>query len=811
MLANKWLFFNMISILILSIVGTLIYSASIGFTMSTLSDSNFLNLDLYKEQLASAVVELNNQSMTNHQTSTSLPKSSLITSLKITTISQSSITTIGALGLESAISNNEPTMTTSLTLIDWLLFGTILSSTDSTTMLNCLRLHQANEKLYYMVLGENLMNNAVVLVLFEILLEFLSETRLTVLRIYTAILQFFITLLGAVLMGIGLALVALISIRIIKRVQVVSLLASSYQKQCKAMVETLLILKLAFLSYTMAALAGISTILSLATFGLLQDQYIKGNLSLRSQFTLRQVTFASKTLGYSLVYPLIGMLMVEVAYSSHSIYTIDPNTNPQQHIQIKTMTELLHHKDQHLHLMRQFNLYANLKLLSLITIIAMVYKFILVIVLSQINNLLSSRQHGIRLKEQILLAYGGIKGPLALALVHRLIEHHEYRDSRTTGNKHLFIYIILVITFLSNLIRAPFIRPLVIRMQLSLCSSPASLSASNSWIVFNEFSCVLMDHTTHGLNSILGRKKSFYDRFVEFNQNHIKPFLAGNVTNTNSLIVFHDNLILEETMNANCFHRSVQESARVLANKNTTHPDGTELFERATNTLGKSVMIIGRLGKKFSTPNSVEPLNQNHNLTTNPTTQTKHVSRIPEPVGSTVPLNRRQSFTKPGEACPPGGGRNPIKFDENNIRATESALLKEIVLFNLKKDESGADRRTRRQQVDLEAGLKDDNDDGDKRCQKLFSSGDTTNTRTSSQVARDQLEKESYLSALHKHMAQQRHSQQIIENNHHKNSTRPGMGTTSINNVDVNRSEQQRVISRRYRRHQANRTHKKDT
>lgn len=645
MLANKWLFLNMLSILMISISGTLLYAASIGYTIYFLSQDSHFNV-YFKPTIPEPVLDIDGPS-TNVSNQSILLRSDI--PIRLNQVKDQ--VDASQLGFD-------------LDLIDCLVFGTILSSIDSTTLLNAFRLNQVNEKLYYLALGENLMNNAVVLVIFNILLDFLNVTKLTVLKIYFSIMQFFVTLIGAIFIGLILAVVALISTRLIQRYQKQSS-PTSYQSQCLAMIEVLLILKLAYFSYTLTSLAGTSSILGLATFGVLQDQYIKVNLSVRSQFTLRQVIYATKTLGHSLVYPLIGMLLVEVAHTSQFFYqawlSLEPNiwnftpkivtgnTNSSMLISGQDIT-----KDGSLSLLTSSesyskksqiggrdNLHWNFKLLSLVTLITLVYRFVVVILLSQLSNILSARQLRIRLREQVLLAFGSLKGPLALALVHRLIENDEYRE-KNARNKHLFIYTISFITFVSNIIKGSFVGPLVERLRLSLCHSTANISLSDTHIVFNEISCIVTDHATHGLNNILGRKKSSYDRFVEFNETHIKPWLSGRSSHKNWLSIFYDNLILEEIMNANSFHLSIQETARVLANKESLND------------------IEGGKSEKMSYESG---------------------------------LIERNSKTGAALSGLSTKKQAKVAINENLRQRSESALLRELILFNLKQQESRARRR----------------------------------------------------------------------------------------------------------------------
>lgn len=599
-----------------SILGTLLYSSAMGFTIYSLGKQNIFNLNI---SIQSSPLYDNNP--TNNSNSTLVYNITNDTWTQDLTRQTPFVGDLeGQLDLSDQLfppnniiynSNlnkgylvsNSALEISNLTLTDCLLFGTILSSIESNTMLGISKLFHVNERLYYLILGENLMNNAVVLVLFNLLLEFFNTTRLTVVKIYFATLQFFITLVGSIFIGLGLAGVALISVRLTKKFQVPNA-STSQQNQYQAMVETLLILKLAYLAYTLASLAGTSRIVSLATFGILQDQYIKHNLNLRSQLTFRQVILATKTLGFSLVYPLLGMLLVEVSNSSQffqywmsttsTMTTLSGNNglvssmdatsgqnnlknNPTPNSRGSTsgaaaagagMLSAANLAASRLsQLANQANLYWNFKFLALAMLLVIVYRFIIVIVLSSLCNLFSSGPMRIKFKEQILVAYGGLKGPLAMALVQRLIEHEEYRD-RTLRNKHLFMYTILFITFVSTVVFGSFVKPIVVKVQKSLeiqlCGSGNSHDPlQKSTVLFDQINQRVTEYISVGLNTILGRSKSPYDKFADWNESHIKPWLSGSETNTNWLSVFYDNLILDETLNANCFYRTTD--ARLAA------------------------------------------------------------------------------------------------------------------------------------------------------------------------------------------------------------------------------------------------------
>lgn len=670
LLSNKWLFLNLFPILIHSIFGTLLYASFLGFTIYYLSRQSLLNLNPQIQQVSSIPISnipqkaplfhsipLNYLNDNKNNLSDFLMRESRLDweeEANYYTLYDKSYLTSGS----SHELNN-------ITLADCLIFGTILSSVDATTILSVFSSLQVNEKLYYLVLGESLMNNAVVLVIINLLLDFFDATRLTVVKIYIAIIQFFITIIGSIFVGLILASIALASVRLTKRFQI-SRALTSYQNQCQAMVETLLILKLAYLTYTLANLAGTSSIVSLATFGILQDQYIKHNLNLRSQLAYRQVILATRTMGFSLVYPLLGMFLVEVANTSQVFPSVDiskSGNNLMNNLSQNTsnMMNSANIASKLTHLANQANLYWNFKFLSFVILTTIVYRFILVIVLTQFCNLFTSSQLKIKFKEQILVAFGSLKGPLAFAIVHKLIESEEYRD-RTMKNKHLFIYTILFITFISTLVKGSCIRPLVLKMKLTLCHVPPSLS-THSTLVFDEINCKVTEHISSGLNSLLGHTKSPYDRFVELNETHIKPWLTRDGSNTNWLSVFYDTLVLDETLNANCFYRSLAGNSMLQTRWNLVGR-GADVQSRSNQINPHDYQDSGDVkGEKIWNTGVLDTIDENGALI-----RRRHVQMRPKNTRH-APLRRRSSSTS---------------LANSDVRG----LLKEFVMFNLKLEDA---------------------------------------------------------------------------------------------------------------------------
>ena len=97
----------------------------------------------------------------------------------------------------------------SLTIIECLIFGSTLSATDPVTILSIFNSLRVDPKLYSIIFGESLLNDAVAIVMYETLSQFHGE-RLHVLSFFHGtgifLLVFFISMALGVIFGLGCSL-----------------------------------------------------------------------------------------------------------------------------------------------------------------------------------------------------------------------------------------------------------------------------------------------------------------------------------------------------------------------------------------------------------------------------------------------------------------------------------------------------------------------------------------------------------------------------------------------------------------------------
>lgn len=431
---NRLFFRHLFYIIVHSIFGTLIFASSLGFAVFAMVKQQQTLSQLISQQQSQQHQQPQQQRQQNQQQQQQQSTTTQTTSLQQSTNIALALND-DLIAADAAAKLNE----NNLSLADCLVLGIILSSIDFSSALVSFNVLDSSAKLYYVALTESLFNNAIVIVVFNLLLDFFYETKLTVSKIYITILKFLATILGSMLLGIATSSLSLLAVRLNRRFSQIGTM-TWYQNKCLSMVETLLIIKSAYLTYNLGDYLRFSGIISLLTFGVVKNQYIELNIDLRSRETIRQIVLALKTLGTSLVYPLLGVsLAKKIAYSRYFLGIWD------------------------------------MHFISTIIILAILFRFATFFCLTNACNLVtSSNAAKINLKEQLVLSFGGLKGPLTLALVHRLMQHEEYNILSKARIKYLFAYLVIILISMSA-VQGCFINWLIVKLNLQGNTSFKSL------------------------------------------------------------------------------------------------------------------------------------------------------------------------------------------------------------------------------------------------------------------------------------------------------------------------------------------------
>ncbi|KFP16107.1 Sodium/hydrogen exchanger 2, partial [Egretta garzetta] len=110
---------------------------------------------------------------------------------------------------------------TDITLLQNLLFGSLISAVDPVAVLAVFENIHVNEQLYILVFGESLLNDAITVVLYNLFKSFCQMRTIKVIDIFAGIANFFIVGIGGVLIGILLGFVAAFTTRFTHKIRVI--------------------------------------------------------------------------------------------------------------------------------------------------------------------------------------------------------------------------------------------------------------------------------------------------------------------------------------------------------------------------------------------------------------------------------------------------------------------------------------------------------------------------------------------------------------------------------------------------------------
>ncbi|CAK3835799.1 Endosomal prevacuolar sodium hydrogen exchanger [Lecanosticta acicola] len=168
-----------------------------------------------------------------------------------------------------------------LSFVDALSVGATLSATDPVTILAIFNTYKVDPKLYTVIFGESILNDAIAIVLFETAQKYregATAGKLTILSLFESIGVFLLVFFGSLLIGLLIGLCT-------------SLLLKFTHVRRDPKTESCLIILIAYASYFFANAIHMSGIVALLFCGICLKHYAYHNMSRRTQLTTK-FTFA---------------------------------------------------------------------------------------------------------------------------------------------------------------------------------------------------------------------------------------------------------------------------------------------------------------------------------------------------------------------------------------------------------------------------------------------------------------------------------------------------------------------------------------
>ncbi|KAM5208251.1 sodium/hydrogen exchanger 5 isoform 1-T1 [Hipposideros larvatus] len=183
-------------------------------------------------------------------------------------------------------------------LLDFLLFGSLISAVDPVAVLAVFEEVHVNETLFIIVFGESLLNDAVTVVLYKVCNSFveMGSANVQATDYLKGAASLFVVSLGGAAVGLVFAFLLALTTRFTKRVRII---------------EPLLVFLLAYAAYLTAEMASLSAILAVTMCGLGCKKYVEANISHKSRTAVKYTMKTLASCAETVIFMLLGISAVD--------------------------------------------------------------------------------------------------------------------------------------------------------------------------------------------------------------------------------------------------------------------------------------------------------------------------------------------------------------------------------------------------------------------------------------------------------------------------------------------------------------------
>ncbi|XP_041123532.1 sodium/hydrogen exchanger 5-like [Polyodon spathula] len=283
-------------------------------------------------------------------------------------------------------------------LMDFLLFGSLISAVDPVAVLAVFEEVHVNETLFIIVFGESLLNDAVTVVLYKVFNTFveMGSDKVRAVDYVKGVASFFVVSLGGTVVGLVFAFILALTTRFTKRARII---------------EPLFVFLLVYLSYLTAEIASLSSILAMTFCGMCCKKYVEANISHKSRTTVKYTMKTMASIAETIIFMFLGISAVDT-----SKWTWD----------------------------------SGLVLFTLVFVF--VFRAVGVILQTWVLN--RFRLCPLDWIDQVVMSYGGLRGAVAFALVILL-------DKSKVKAKDYFVATTITVVFFTVMFQGLTIKPLV--------------------------------------------------------------------------------------------------------------------------------------------------------------------------------------------------------------------------------------------------------------------------------------------------------------------------------------------------------------
>ncbi|CAH8862270.1 unnamed protein product [Trichobilharzia szidati] len=245
----------------------------------------------------------------------------------------------------------------------FLLFSSLIVAVDPVAVLAIFQDIGVELSLYYIVFGESLFNDAITIVLYDIMVAFTGKEEITGHQVFIGILSFFTVSFGGLIIGVLFGVLTCVVTRVRSHLTVFTMLL------------------LAYFSYIMADCVGWSGIISMIGCGLVQAAYAFHNIGEKHVKSVHLFTKMLSEVSEAVIFLFLGIQVVSYKLEWHTGFIL-------------------------------WGL-----------ILCLVSRSIVIFSITAIVNYVNIDETKITLAQQIVLIYGGLRGAVAFALAVLISEN----------------------------------------------------------------------------------------------------------------------------------------------------------------------------------------------------------------------------------------------------------------------------------------------------------------------------------------------------------------------------------------------------
>ncbi|XP_077574410.1 sodium/hydrogen exchanger 5-like [Stigmatopora nigra] len=183
-------------------------------------------------------------------------------------------------------------------LLDFLLFGALISAVDPVAVLAVFEEVHVNDTLFIIVFGESLLNDAVTVVLYKVYISFVEvgTENVQMADYFKGMASFLVVSAGGTSVGLVFAVILSLLTRFTKKVRII---------------EPLFVLLLVYVAYLTAELFSLSSILSMTFCGIGANNYVEANISQKSRTAVKYTMKTLASIAETLIFIFLGISAVD--------------------------------------------------------------------------------------------------------------------------------------------------------------------------------------------------------------------------------------------------------------------------------------------------------------------------------------------------------------------------------------------------------------------------------------------------------------------------------------------------------------------